>query len=492
MSSETNNSSDGILFDVSPANGSHSRLVVARARDGRAFSDRIDVFRAKARERFAEHVAKNFRLDSRQITERIHSTLPLLAEWADQRAAEESSRGETRIFRVADVEPWPEPVALGDALAEALAAIMRHIFIGREAAVACALWAAWTHIFDSFDVAPLLVLVSPVKRCGKTSLLSVISQFVARPLLASNISPAASYRVIEGQRPTLIVDEADTFLTSNEELRGIINSGHTRDTAYVLRANPVNFEPERFSTWCPKLIAAIGDLPSTIEDRAVVISLERKPPSVKLARLGRKTKEELQTIGRKFARWAKDHAETIDADAEPDNPPQGLNDRAADNWRPLLILADCAAGEWPAMARKAAEILSAARDGDNDDLLVRLLVDLKIIFSEEGRDAIPACDLVDQLCRMEEAPWATISGGRPLTPQKLSRMLRKFGVRSRKGRTNNMYVREDLTDKWERYCPQYGGQSGPVDNTETKKSPYLPNQTSTPPQVDVSVNVKKI
>jgi len=55
-----------------------------------------------------------------------------------------------------------------------------------------------------------------------------------------------------------------------------------------------------------------------------------------------------------------------------------------------------------------------------------------------------------------------------------------------------MYVREDLVDKWERYCPQYGGQSGPVDNTETKKSPYLPNQTSTPPQVDVSVNVKKI
>ena len=47
--------------------------------------------------------------------------------------------------------------------------------------------------------------------------------------------PAAVFRVIEETQPTLLIDEADTFLQGNDELRGILNSGYTRKTAYVVR-----------------------------------------------------------------------------------------------------------------------------------------------------------------------------------------------------------------------------------------------------------------
>jgi hypothetical protein len=58
---------------------------------------------------------------------------------------------------------------------------------------------------------------------------------VNRPVVAANISSPALFRVIEEVRPTLLIDEADTFLQGNDELRGILNSGYTRKTAYVVR-----------------------------------------------------------------------------------------------------------------------------------------------------------------------------------------------------------------------------------------------------------------
>jgi hypothetical protein len=53
--------------------------------------------------------------------------------------------------------------------------------------------------------------------------------------MAANISSPAFFRVIEEARPTLVIDEADTWLQGNDELRGILNSGYTRKTAFVVR-----------------------------------------------------------------------------------------------------------------------------------------------------------------------------------------------------------------------------------------------------------------
>jgi len=74
---------------------------------------------------------------------------------------------------------------------------------------------------------------------------------------AANISPAALYRTVETVTPTLLVDEADAF-PEPTDLRGILNAGHTRSTAVVIRTVGEDHQPRQFSTWCPKLIASIG------------------------------------------------------------------------------------------------------------------------------------------------------------------------------------------------------------------------------------------
>src|SRR5208283_344735 len=111
----------------------------------------------------------------------------------------------------------------------------RFVVLPQWAAETLALWTLHTYAFQQRDVSTYLGLESPEKRCGKTTLLTVLSELVNRPVVAANISSPALFRVIEETRPTLLIDEADTLLQGNDELRGILNSGYTRKTAYVVR-----------------------------------------------------------------------------------------------------------------------------------------------------------------------------------------------------------------------------------------------------------------
>jgi putative DNA primase/helicase len=158
-----------------------------------------------------------------------------------------------------NVEPLAAPVD-GAALLNNLRQVFRrYIVLPKGADIALPLWVlhAWT--FDAGEISPFMVLVSPVKRCGKTSVLILLYYLTSRSELASNISPSAIFRYIEEIRPTLLIDEADAFVKDNEELRGILNSGHTKAAANVIRNVEINGEhkPRRFSTWAPKAIATI-------------------------------------------------------------------------------------------------------------------------------------------------------------------------------------------------------------------------------------------
>jgi putative DNA primase/helicase len=240
------------------------------------------------------------------------------------------------------VEPWHTAVSGAELLDGIEKVFRRYIVLPKGAGEALALWTlhAWT--VDAGDISPFMVLVSPTKRCGKTSVLIILYYLTPRSELASNISASAVFRYIQETRPTLLIDEADTFVRDNEQMRGILNSGHTKAAAHVIRNVEINGEhrPQRFSTWAPKAIATIRELADTLEDRAILVSLQRKPKAAVVARLRKRDSDEFATLRRQAARWAADNFEKL-ADADP-AVPEVLNDRAADNWRPLLAIADLA------------------------------------------------------------------------------------------------------------------------------------------------------
>jgi hypothetical protein len=194
-------------------------------------------------------------------------------------------------------------------------------------------------------------------------------------------------------------------------------------------------------------------LADTLEDRAVKLMLQRKPKTAKVERLRKRDNDEFATLRRKAARWAADNFDRL-ADPDP-KIPDALNDRAADNWRPLLAIADLAGGDWPKRARESACILSG--DGqDTSAANVELLADIRKAFGDHA--VIRSADLVAALVAEVERPWAEYNRGKPISQRQLAKLLGAFGIISNTVHPLGLpqgkgYRRADFEETWEAYCP---------------------------------------
>lgn len=369
------------------------------------------------------------------------------------------------------VEPWPEVIDPAALLTEISLTLRRFIVCSKETADAAALWIAMTWVMDVVQVAPLAVITAPEKRCGKTQLLTVLGRLVCKPMPTSNITPAALFRSIDAWQPTLLIDEADAFMRENEELRGLINCGHTRDSAYIVRTVGAEFTPKQFNVWGAKAISGIGRLADTLMDRAIVLELRRKLPTESVERLRHAEANLWTNLSRKLAKFALDFADSV-GQARPELPDE-LNDRAQDNWEPLLQIADVAGGDWPKRARAAAQALS----GDSErpkTIGEELLSDIQEIFDAKMVDRLPSADLVAALVEDDEKPWAGYSRGFPIKQVQVARLLRPYGICSNTIRisprdTIKGYMRHQFEDAFARYL-----DAAPLDH-ELSVTPSQPN-----------------
>jgi putative DNA primase/helicase len=370
-------------------------------------------------------------------------------------AVKEARKGSnTDDLPFTEVEPWPERVDPARLLTDIATTIRRFIVCCEEVSHAVALWIAMTWFIAVVRVAPLAVITSPEKRCGKSLLLSLLGRLVARAVTASNISPAALYRTIEAWQPTLLIDEADAFMKDNEELRGLLNSGHTRDSAYVIRTVGENFTPTKFSTWGAKAIAGIGHVADTLMDRAIIFELRRKLADEKVDRIRDAKQSLFDDFRSQLARFAEDYSEEVRQARPP--LPDSLNDRAQDNWEPLLAIAMTASKEWLKLGTTAALKLSGIESA-SQTIGTELLSDIQMIFKDKKVDRIATAELIEALCNDDEKPWKTYSKGFPITPRQLANRLKAYGIHSKTIRIGNDtakgYEKDQLTEAFSRYIP---------------------------------------
>ena len=332
-------------------------------------------------ERLAELSVSQYEREREAAAKRLEIRVSVLdREVAAARKRLKSAELAGTMIEFKDPQPWSKPVNGAALLDEIAATLRRYVVLPPHADAAIALWLVVTHLLHVVDVAPILSIASPTHRCGKTTLLGILAELAAKPLATSNIMPAGLFRVVEKYQPTLLIDEGDSFLKMREELRGLLNSGHTRTSAFVLRCVGDDSEPRRFSTWAFKAISAIGTLPTTVADRSVAIDIQRKRPDQRVEKLRHADPKHFQRLAAQLAKWAGDSAAAVKAARTA--VPTELHDRAADNWYPLLTVADLAGAEWPDRARRAALELSGATP-DGDALVIELLADVRAAFGDK-------------------------------------------------------------------------------------------------------------
>ncbi len=360
------------------------------------------------------------------------------ASVGDEQAISEKSMSPPRA-------PKERPTEDGAVILDEIAAgIRRHVVLPDGAAETIALFVIHTYAYQAAQFSPLLSIVSPVMGCGKTTLLSVLNELTFSPLFVTDLTPAGLYHTTTFSKHTLLIDEVQDLLPRNKLLQSILNGGHCRAGARVLRADSV------YNVWCPKVVALIGELPSTLRDRSIRICLERKRPHEVVAPLDAAAIARLKKLPTCAVTWLAEKFKQIAA-ANPAMP-AGVINRTCDNWRTLIAIADAAGGRWPELARSLA-VKAAAETESSPGVL--LLHDIRQVAQDEGADRLATANLLDALNSNEDMPWGDWNKGRPLTAAQLAQMLRPFNIHPRTIRfgtdTAKGYYLSDFEDAFERY-----------------------------------------
>jgi putative DNA primase/helicase len=328
------------------------------------------------------------------------------------------------------------------------AQILEYVVIKKHEARAIALWIVHTHVLDCSAISPRLKVQSPEPECGKTTLLDILRYLARNPMLTAHATAAAVYHAIADNTPTLLIDEADTCLTTGE-LIAILNAGHRRNDAEVVRAG------SRYSVWAPVAFATINGVQNQLDTRSISINLRRRRPDEVVKPFQHDRTKSLRRLNGRVAKWAKENREALKK-AKPDIP-EALHNRLADNWRPLLAIADVAGGEWPKLARRASEALSAS-EAPPESEGVMLLSDIRDILTSRGNDRVWSNDLATALAALEGRPWCEHKGHGAITANAIALLLQPYGIKPADIRKQEVvskgYRAKQFNDAFARYLPK--------------------------------------
>jgi hypothetical protein len=299
-------------------------------------------------------------------------------------------------------------------------------------------------------------------------------ELVPKAWRAVRPTEAVTFRRIDRDHPTLLLDEYDTVFNdraSHEGLRAIFNAGNRRGTTATRTvANGHGYDLVNFEVWCPKALAGIGPLPDTVTDRAIVIHMARRAPGEPIERL---RLSELQKLAAPIRDGLAANLRDRTLTARPVVPAE-LNDRAANGWEALLAIAEAAGEAWSERARAAAVALSSDGVADDENIAIMLLNDIRTVFRDANAAQLWTVELLDALVAIEGSPWADMHG-RPLSPTRLAKLLRPFGIRPQQLKIDGVnrwgYLAGAFADAWMRYLPVPAVLGAATNTTDATEDP---------------------
>lgn len=427
-----------ILYDTSSANP-----------DQPVLADELNLSNADARRRFLARLPET--IDRTQAEECcLRLAAGVIAEQAAGTGAAEGGKP------VLIDESPAEHIVDGCTLArEIQRRLERYIVLPPGAATMLAIWIMHSYVTDVTDYTPYLWVTSPVRECGKSVLLELLSVMAHNAQLSGGYTAAALYRrIARNPATTMLLDEIDARLRTDggEAIRGVLNTGFHRSGKMTICVGD-DHEDKDFPTFCPKVLAGIGNMWDTVASRSIPVRMSRasKDELRQLTRIrGDRIRDECQPIRRQLLRWAQDASASLRA-SDPDVP-DVLGARHADVWRPLLAIGDQIGAEWPTELRRSALMLHHG-GGDETDYGLLLLGDVRDLLGNEN--AIFTEALLSGLVQREDRPWPEYRHDRPITARGVASLLGRFGVKPGTVRvsaaTGKGYSRDKLAPAFSRY-----------------------------------------
>lgn len=347
-----------------------------------------------------------------------------------------------------------------------------------EASTAHTLWIAHAHAVAAFENTPRLAFLSPEPGSGKSRCMELTEALTPRPVLSVNATVAYIFRKIsdEAGLPTLLMDEIDAVFNGgksdgNEDLRGLLNSGYRKGaTAGRAAVRGKEIVTEEWPSFCAVALAGLNQLPDTLMTRSIVVSMKRRRHDQHVEPYRRRVNQrEANALAEHLAVFAERSHERL-ADAWPELP-DGIEDRDADVWEPIIAVADAAGGHWPATARDAAVLMVAESQKKPATLGIKLLADIRTVMT----DRMSTVDLLAELHAIDTAPWGNIKG-EPIDARFLARALSKYEIPTNKtirigAATVKGYQSNWFADAWDRYLSPVTDVTDVTDSRDSESTP---------------------
>jgi putative DNA primase/helicase len=371
-----------------------------------------------------------------------------------------ASNAITEMLGGKNIEPAVQEVDCNLLMEGLIGEIKKYVVISDHSALATALWIINTWCYESFDRCPLLLINAPERECGKTQLLKVVEKLAFRPMETANITLAALFRLISNHKPTLLIDEADTFMEGKIEMAGVVNKGYERG-GFVLRmeSDGKQLIECAYRVYGPKALAGImleRHLPDATMSRGIQIPLKRKTKDDTVQRLRSADPKIFLSLKSRILRLVLDQKEVL-AKGWSDMP-EALSDRQQDNWESLLTIAHCFGEEWYEKACEAA-LQNSGETSPPKSSSNQLLEDIREVLSGYKERYIPSADLLELLNENMDMDWAHYNRGQPITARQISRHLGGYGIKPKTVRmkadyTPKGYEVREFEDAFNRYLPE--------------------------------------
>jgi Protein of unknown function (DUF3631) len=321
-----------------------------------------------------------------------------------------------------------------------------------------ALWVLHTSAYDEFEFTPRLGLISPDSGYGKTQTLKLLKQLIFEVKLTKNTTAPAMYRRLERwPNTTYLLDEGENQpVLTDAVMRAVIDGGYER-------GGTIDRADGEFPVYFPCAYAIRGseyDVPLAIRSRSFSIHMTKGTPKKRFDGY-----DPAFVVARELIqKWKA----TASLNPNPEIPTVLVRDpRMADNCRPLLAVADTLGPEHSEAARAA--LIELCADFLNQGPAHRALNACKAVCDTLGDvDRIEGKALARGVIEADDyfSDWRGVNDkGQPheITSAELSRLLKRFGVRSRSlfplprapdSKSFRGYMRSSLETAWRVHCSE--------------------------------------
>lgn len=138
------------------------------------------------------------------------------------------------------------------------------------------IWIMGTYMFKCFEAYPYIHLLAE-RGSGKTTTLKILEPLCFNGNTSSYSTTPVFYRLVHNQLPTLLLDEAEHFISTDKravdsKLLEIIRGGYASTGKTNLTSEDYK-KVLTLNTYCPKVFAGIGSIDSVLGDRVITIPM---------------------------------------------------------------------------------------------------------------------------------------------------------------------------------------------------------------------------